>query len=518
MIYGPAIVSLKVLANPYPTIEGFHDGTREDYMRFMRLVSGMCREIGTMKIIQAGAPFNYSPETITASDATKRSIKFSVTTGTAVEWRLTSTYSWIKLTSSTSSLEQSSDFTHTGSNDQYVMLSENTSTSSRTGYLTVKFPEIDKEFSIAVTQPKASGMTVSPSRSWNIDARTNQKSFTTSSRLTSATSNQSWLRTRTDSNRQVTLTALANVTGKYRSAFVTLRASDGSLADIAVGQAGQTGNLVYAALGDSYTAGSGAIKSILNTNNDSSDPKGACARTKSSYPRVLADSQWLRLDDTDFKACNGDRLADVVGTSYTAGLTSRQHSSSALQTQILSSKTDVVTLTMGGNNTNFYEIAFGCFFTPSSCTTKLANDTSDVKKHGWNGLSTGIAAAIRRVLATAPNASVFVVDYPNPISPTATKVCLRPEGPGEDTYSVQQLREYVNNLNTSVKTAVRDVDDPRVTLVEMNGSGSGFPQHGVCESPRWINAVTLPFDASLHPTIEGNAEMARLIGLKMVSG
>src|SRR6476620_6394642 len=88
----------------------------------------------------------------------------------------------------------------------------------------------------------------------------------------------------------------------------------------------------YAALGDSYSAGVGA------------QPSTGCGRNALSYPALFKEQEGIPDAGFDFAACGGATTADVRNGQL-GGLTAQ---------------TDLVTITVGGNDIGFSPLLATC--------------------------------------------------------------------------------------------------------------------------------------------------------------
>ena len=135
----------------------------------------------------------------------------------------------------------------------------------------------------------------------------------------------------------------------------------------------------YVALGDSYSAGSGALP-----------PTDACLRSAAAFPVLLAKLGRLELTHA---ACGGATMAQVASTQLAA----------------LSKSTDFVTVQAGGNDIGFVPVFAACAtLADEDCWAPLAAanaylDTTFVKDAG---------ALYKAIKKKAPKAKLIVVGYP----------------------------------------------------------------------------------------------------------
>jgi lysophospholipase L1-like esterase len=249
-----------------------------------------------------------------------------------------------------------------------------------------------------------------------------------------------------------------------------------------------TPTLDYVALGDSYSAGSGILPV---------DPTNLlCLRSTANYPHVIA-------------AATGARLKDVTcGAAQTAHFTQAQYPGVAPQVNALSSDTDLVTLTIGGNdNSTFINAITAC----GSAGVLSGGKGSPCKDRHGTSFTDQIEAntypalkeALRTVRAKAPGARVAALGYPWIMPATADPSCFAklPIAAGDVPY----LRDIQERLNSAVRRAAEETG---ATYVDFSGVSEG---HDACKpsGTRWIEPLL--FGNSLvpvHPNAFGERRMA----------
>ena len=256
--------------------------------------------------------------------------------------------------------------------------------------------------------------------------------------------------------------------------------------------------LRYVALGDSYSAGSGVLP--VDTSNL------LCLRSTVNYPHVIADR-------------TGARLKDVTcGAAQTKDFTSSQYLGVPPQVNALSSDTDLVTLTIGGNdNGTFINAITSCGSAGlltggkgSPCKDKYGSSFNDEIK---NSTYPALKSALRAVRAKAPNARVAVLGYPWITPEKADPSCYLklPIAEGDVPY----LRDVQAHLNAAVERASEETGATFVDFAEVSDG------HDACTplGTRWIEPVL--FGTSLvpvHPNALGERRMAEhtmeVLGLK----
>lgn len=249
-----------------------------------------------------------------------------------------------------------------------------------------------------------------------------------------------------------------------------------------------TTSLDYVALGDSYSAGSGVLPV---------DPTNLlCLRSTANYPHVIA-------------TATGARLKDVTcGAAQTAHFTQAQYPGVAPQVDALSADTDLVTLTIGGNDNNTFINAVTACGTAGVLSGGKGSPCKD--RHGTSftdqidaNTYPALKAALREVRARAPHARVAALGYPWITPATADPSCFAklPIATGDVPY----LRGIQAHLNAAVRRAAEETG---VTYVDFSRASDG---HDACAArgTRWIEPLL--FGESLvpvHPNALGERRMA----------
>ncbi|MGW6914909.1 SGNH/GDSL hydrolase family protein [Kitasatospora sp. NPDC054939] len=224
----------------------------------------------------------------------------------------------------------------------------------------------------------------------------------------------------------------------------------------------------YAALGDSYAAGVAA--------GDYDDGSGDCHRSPHGYPALWAADHGA----TDFlaAACRGAATADVLRD----------------QLPRVASDTDVVTLTVGGNDLGFAEAAGQClhpFTLETWCDGALDESERRLREVLPNRLNE-LYGALR---AAAPAARVVVTGYPRLLRTGTT--CLVGTDPRRQRFNAlaDELDELIRRRSEAYGFAFADVR-------------GAFDGHGVCSpaGQEWITGIVLGrLWESFHPTAEGQS-------------
>jgi hypothetical protein len=161
----------------------------------------------------------------------------------------------------------------------------------------------------------------------------------------------------------------------------------------------------YTALGDSYASGPLIPNQSLN-------PLG-CLRSDHNYAHLAAAAKGLTLTDV---SCSGATTADMTEAQNV------EPGPNPPQFNGLSAATNIVSVTIGGNDVGFSEIIESCItYNPFSTPCKNKYDSGGHDQLAERIAATGpkVAAVLQGIHAHAPNARVFVVNYPD-ILPTGS--------------------------------------------------------------------------------------------------
>lgn len=238
-----------------------------------------------------------------------------------------------------------------------------------------------------------------------------------------------------------------------------------------------TSGITYVALGDSFSAG--PFIGTMRT-----DPQG-CARSRDNYPAFLAD--WLDVESYTDVTCS----AAVTDDLY-APMTLFDASTAAPQLDAVTADTDLVTIGMGGNDFGIYESLIQCQDGAPCPVADLTADAAKVAGH--------IAKAVRRILKVAPDASVYVVGYPDILPTEGTCGAV-----GVPAAVLGPVAGIAGQLNASLKKGATAAG---ASYVDMEAVSAG---HDVCAKGKaWVNGprfragIAAPF----HPKVNGMRAVA----------
>lgn len=248
--------------------------------------------------------------------------------------------------------------------------------------------------------------------------------------------------------------------------------------------------LTYVALGDSYSAASGVLP--VDLGNGLTDL--ACVRSARNYPHLIA-------------ARTGYAFKDVTcGGADTSDFTTRQHPTTPPQLDAVDATTDLVTMTIGGNDSSvFINTIIKC---GSAGLATLGQGNPCQKKYGTSFVDTintvtypSLVKALRATRAKAPRARVAILGYPWIMPATGGCFSKMPVAKGDVPY----VRGIQAALNNAVRRAAAATG---ATYVDMNAVSDG---HDACQpyGVRWIEpAVFGNNPVVVHPNALGEAKMA----------
>jgi len=229
----------------------------------------------------------------------------------------------------------------------------------------------------------------------------------------------------------------------------------------ATGPAGTTA-WNYVAMGDSYSSGVGTGSYTLDS---------TCKRSVYSYPYLF--TQKHTMASFSFVACSGATTSDLISK----------------QLPSLNAATNLVTMTIGGNDIGFANLIYQC--TVSDCTTALLNTTANLS----STLGPPLDTTFNDVKQAAPNATVIVLGYPRVFS---TSTCFGTLGiTATEEKDANALADALDTLLSSY--AAKYAFTYKSAITPWTG-------HAVCSSSPWLNGLNL-FNTgeSYHPNKAGHS-------------
>jgi hypothetical protein len=268
----------------------------------------------------------------------------------------------------------------------------------------------------------------------------------------------------------------------------------------------QKPKLNYVALGDSFSSGEGVPP--FRSPSD----KNGCHRSTGAYPEILSGAQSTGLHllpypspkstrpPTTFVACSGATTQSLAnGRNGEPG-----------QLDVLSKTTDIVTLTVGGNNIGFADFAAACVLSDCDVDASYVRARTKIRFDLPNELN----ALYERIRAKISiNARVLVIGYPM-IVPDA-RIVTAPNCGYLTASEKNAARTLVTQLNAAIKTAVNRINNVqlhrRFEYVDPNYASSPFTGHELCMPDSYFNGLYVPTSYMLHPNAKGQAAYAGVI-------
>lgn len=227
----------------------------------------------------------------------------------------------------------------------------------------------------------------------------------------------------------------------------------------------------YVALGDSYSSGVGT-RSFYEE---------GCKRSVYAYPYLLheAHSSWTFVNAT----CSGATTSDLLSSQISS----------------VTSNTNWVSYTIGGNDAGFAEVITECALPSwlSNCNGAINSAQSFIE----NTLPGRLDEVNEAIASHAPEAQVAVLDYPRLFN-------------GEDC-------NLFTWFSSSEETRLNETADLLKNVISAAASRAGsnfhfgnvipnFIGHAVCDggsgsSTEWINGLSSPTSESFHPKVAGHA-------------
>ncbi len=221
----------------------------------------------------------------------------------------------------------------------------------------------------------------------------------------------------------------------------------------------------YVALGDSYSSGLGA------GNYDGTS--GNCKRTTRAYPALWAAAHSPQT--FAFTACSGARTGDVLSG----------------QLGPLNSGTDLVSITIGGNDAGFSDVMTTCVLqSESTCVSRV----NQAKAYVDSTLPAQLDQVYNAIDSRAPAARVVVLGYPRFYKLNGTCTAGLTEGE----------RAAINGAADHLNAAIaKRAANHGFAFASVAGTFTG---HEICSGSPWLHSVNwLNIPESYHPTAAGQS-------------
>lgn len=223
----------------------------------------------------------------------------------------------------------------------------------------------------------------------------------------------------------------------------------------------------YVALGDSYSSGTGT-----RTYYDST-----CQRSVYSYPYLVRNAHpaWTFVQ----AACSGAKTGDVINT----------------QSASLTSGTNWVTYTIGGNDAGFSSVITECAqpWWSSDCNGAI----DQAQAYITNTLPGRLDLVNNKIKSRSPYAKVIVLDYPR---------LFMGEDCNAGTWFSPAEETRLNDTADMLRSALRAAATRAGTNFVFKDAIPPFVGHAICDSTEWLNGLSSPTSESYHPNRLGHSQ------------
>lgn len=281
----------------------------------------------------------------------------------------------------------------------------------------------------------------------------------------------------------------------------------------------------YVAMGDSFSSGEGNEPFENGTDTSSN----TCHRSPLAWPRLLQ-NDYLERTPTALVACSG-AVSNYIINEY------NQENVELPQAAFVTSATQLVTISIGGNDIGFGNVLVTCTLaTEEEGTTsekhQIEHDAcieaiDDARDVATSSTLQDDLEAVFSGLRTLGNQDlqVIVVGYPNllPAHDDIMGTCVwgggEPETSGRAVASdeTQKSRLLHDELNATIEDAVDATNDSSIHFVDPS---SAFAGHELCRTTPWFNGVVPSVDPvmrsmSYHPNNNGQIAYATVVGTEV---
>jgi len=222
----------------------------------------------------------------------------------------------------------------------------------------------------------------------------------------------------------------------------------------------------YVALGDSYSSGTGT-----RTYYDS-----GCQRSVHAYPYLLhnAHPSWTFVH----AACSGAKTGDVINTQSTS----------------LTSTTNWVTYTIGGNDAGFSSVITECAqpWWSSDCNGAI----DQAQAYITNTLPGRLDLVNNKIKTRSPTAKVIVLSYPR---------LFMGEDCNAGTWFSPDEETRLNQTADMLRDKIRAAATRAGTNFVFKDAIPPFVGHAICDSTEWLNGLSNPIGESYHPNRTGHS-------------
>lgn len=311
----------------------------------------------------------------------------------------------------------------------------------------------------------------------------------------------------------------------------------------------------YVALGDSYSSGQGNPPFF----SESDIPRAnECHRSQSAYPELLRN--YLRPKQFVSVACSGAIMAHFFKKFGQVGQwTDRPQLDVIAPANKPSLNTSLITLTLGGNDSNFPLVLDTCVDGPGhpSLETQCLSTAEVFTNRGSGLLQTGgkivvqpsrdpvpgttwdycndqcartspsrvvtvpsFSGLLEEIHKRAPNSKIRVLLYPRLFSDHLSTNCIVRNGLLKYSVSLksaQKLNDLAKLLNATIVDQIEQAKTTGMNVEPVDPNTDTLEPHRLCAiGSSWFNgAVILPREFSFHPNAAGQRYLAELVKSKL---
>lgn len=290
----------------------------------------------------------------------------------------------------------------------------------------------------------------------------------------------------------------------------------------------------YVAMGDSFSSGEGNAPYESETDQDGD----RCHRSPAAYPRRV--QNMLDLGTTAFVACSGATIHDILNNN--------SNNVEYAQSLFVSPQTNIVSMSIGGNDVNFGPAMQTCTVRNSPTTdqtmTGLTQDQIDqadcMETLGTSAslinstLGASLTSLYVDVESLASSAKLLIVGYPQ-LFPEYSNISANctwgssfipplngvgtPSGRAVSSTEVSTIRSLITQMNNLIQTAVSNANNSNIVFVDPTATFAG---HELCTDTPWLNGVVLNVDpayiaGSYHPNADGQSTYASMVATTISS-
>jgi hypothetical protein len=270
----------------------------------------------------------------------------------------------------------------------------------------------------------------------------------------------------------------------------------------------------YAALGDSYSSGEG-VSPFFPDSNTLIDH---CHRSTQAYGFKVA-FKGVELHEEEFLACSGALTSNILPGGKSPGLgpfelpqLAKRYPPPNDGTTVVNDDTDMVSLTVGGDDLGFVWILENCGKANNDCSSDAYHPLSGSNKSLKQILNEALPIVAGRVAGVygaiqgqTQDPSIFVLGYPRLFGAGNCP-------PIVNSRFTASERQYLDSLGDALNQRI--AASAAAMGVHFVSVADTFAGHGICSSARWIkdpNPLVSPRYSWFHPTARGQLAYAQAL-------